>query len=368
MLVRHYISRLAAAGLLVLSGVFLLSSCGGEEKADSSAGKGWEDRIAHYSEQITKDPRHYPSFTALAAAYLEKAGDTGDHAALELAEKNAALSIEIQPSFEAYKMMARIEAYGHRFRKAIEWAGKAAGAAPESKADPETASILVDCYIGLGRMEDAKQALDSAKGENFYYYSVLGGYLKAQGNPTGAELAYERASRIALMQDAGNAQLWAEVMAAALWIDTGEPDKALPHLRKAEDIDPQSKALRVHKAEYLALKGDNREAESIYRSLLEKWNDPDIHRRLFSLLKKEGRADEANRHFEAAETGFKKAIEAGHVYPLGPYAKMLCEAGERLDEARRPSAENLKVKRDSEALATEECVSGKSRPRDFAHD
>lgn len=316
-------------------------------------------KISLFLAKIEEDPGHYPSHAMVAAAYLDKARETGGLEFLALARKHALRSLEIQPNIEAFKAMAKLEGFEHRFERSIEWAEKAAKAATESTADGEIAAILVDAYLGLGRPDEARHVLDSLSEEGFHKEAALGNYLKATGNPAEAERAFMNASEFALRENAGAAQAWAEIMAAGVWIDAGEHHKAVRHLKKAEKTDPGMKALQIHWAEYYEAEGERTIAAERYGSVLERSDDPEIHHRLFRLYKAMGNEDEARKHFDLSEKGFRKILSAGQIFALGPLAQLLCDAGEKLDEAKELSAENLKYKRDAEALATEKCLRSK---------
>jgi pentatricopeptide repeat protein len=355
--ITNTIKRLAIAGLF-FSSLWMFFACAGPEP--DSPPRGYARKLTYYGAIIDKHPDHYPAHASIAAAYLEKARSTNDPADLAKAREYVRRSIEIQPNYQAFKVYATIEGFAHHFKESIDWAQKAASSAADIGPDPETASILVDGYLGLGETEEAKKVVENIQDEGFYTSAAKGHYFKAIGENEKAAEEFQNAARFALMQNAADAQSWAEVMAAGVWIDAREPDRALPFIEKAEQIVPGSKAAEIHRAEYLVAKGKPEEAIDVYGSILKKAEDGEIHRRMFFLLKNLGREKEAGSHFEKAEKLFQRAIDAGEIYTLGPYAQMLCDAGVRLDEARKMSAENLKFKRDKEALATEKCVAGGS--------
>jgi tetratricopeptide (TPR) repeat protein len=356
-LISDRLLRLAGAGLF-LSAVLVSAACTGT-RTDAPP-KGYEKKLEYYGAVVAKYPDHYPAHASLAEAYLEKARITSDPGDLAKAREQARRSIEIQPNYQAFKVFATIEGYAHHFNESIEWARKASSSAADVGPDQETASILVDGYLGLGENEEAKKVIDNIRDAGFYASAARGHYFKTIGDNERAEKEFADAARFALMQNAADAQSWAEVMAAGVWLDAGLPDKALPFLEKAEKIAPDSKAAAIHRAEYLVEKGRPEQALAVYGSLLKKSEDGEIHRRMFVLLRKAGRDKEADDHFAKAEMLFRKAIAAGEIYSLGPLAQMLCDAGVRLDEARKMSAENLKFKRDKEALKTEQCLTGGS--------
>ncbi len=345
-----FIRRLAAAGLFLSA--LLSAAC----TRTAPPPEGFERKLAYYGGIIAKNPDHYPAHASLAEAYLEKARKTSDPAYLAMAREHVKRSIAIQPNYQAFKVFALIQGFAHRFSESIEWANKASASSADVGPDPETASILVDGYLGLGESDKAKEVIDKLGDESFYASAAKGHYFKAIGNNAEAADEFQKASRFALMQNASEAQAWAEVMTAGVWLDSGDPDRASPFLEKAEKISTGNKAAAIHRAEYLVAKGKTEDALTVYRSLLKKADDGEIHRRMFVLLRKMDRTEEAAAHFKEAEQLFRKAINAGEIYTLGELAQLLCDAGERLGEARKLSNENLKYKRDKQALATEKCL------------
>lgn len=346
--------RPALAGLLILPAL-IGPGCGRE----SDPGPKSDDAgllISYYLKRIEADPDHYPSHAMLANAYLDSARETADLEKLALARKHAEESLAIQPNIEALKAMAKIEGFEHRFESSLDWARKAANSAADSAPDGEISAIMVDAWLGLGEKEEARRVIDELAEDGFHKQAALGNYYKTTAKPDEAERAFINASEFALRENAGKAQTWAEIMAAGVWIDYGEHHKAMRHLEKAGKIDPDSALWKVHWAEYQEMEGELEDASDIYRSILGSSKNPEIHHRLFKLYELMDREADAKEQFDLAEKGYRKILDAGHIFALGPLAQLLCDAGERPDEARRLSTENLKYKRDAEALATEGCV------------
>lgn len=354
-----HIGRSAAAGLLVFSAA-LGPGCGGPE-GPGPAREISDLSIVYQLKRLEIDPDHYPSHAMLAVAYLDLARETADIEKLALARDHAKRSLKIQPSLEAFKAMARIEGFEHRFEESVKWAGMAAASSAGSVADGETTAILVDAYLGLGRNEEARRVIDGLSEDGFHKQAALGSYYRATGKVDEAARAFMNASEFALRENAGKAQAWAEVMVAGVWIDFGDHHRAVRHLEKATKIDADSKAVKVHRAEFHEKEGELDTAADIYRSVLETSKNPELQHRLFNLYRMMGRNSEAKQQFALAESGYRRIVESGHIFALGPLAQLLCDAGDRPDEAKRLSTENLKYKRDAEALATEQCVSQMAR-------
>ena len=312
-------------------------------------------KIAYYKKKIADYPRHYPAHTMLAAAYLERARETADPADLGRARASARKSIEIQPSFQAYKTFAMIEGFAHRFEESLTWAEKASKSAIESVPDSDLASIMTDAYLGLGQAEKAEKLLTTFKERDFHTSAAWGHLLKSRGSNDRAAAAFQDAARFARMENAGKAEAWAEVMTAGVWLDAGLPDKALGFIDQAARISPGDKQMLIHRAEYHLAKNQPEKAAEIYRDLLKSSDDPELHGRLFILEQKRADAGMAKLHFNAAVSGYRKAIDAGEIYTVGSLATLLCDAGMRPEDGIRLSEKNLLLKRDKEARNTRKC-------------
>ncbi len=332
------------------------AACAGSAPAEAT---GPELKIAYYKQKIAEYPDHYPAHAMLAAAYLEKVRETGDPADLKLARLSADKSNEIQPNYEAFKTLAQIEGFAHKFEKSLLWAEKALEGTADSKANGELAAIMVDAYLGLERHDEAEKLLATVGKRDFYTSAASGHLLKSLGKTVEAAAAYQEAARFARAENAGKAEAWAQIMTAGLWLDSGNPDKALEFIDKAERILPTDMQVSIHRAEYYLAKKQPEKAVSSYLRILKSSNDPEIHRRLFLLEKNRGNLENAKKHFTAAEAGFRRALDAGEVYTLGTLAQLFCDAGTDLNEARDLSKKNLLHKKDKEARDTEKCIEDK---------
>lgn len=112
------------------------------------------------------------------------------------------------------------------------------------------------------------------------------------------------------------------------------------------------KQLRLHWAEFYEAEGQLEKALAVYEALLEEQDNPEISRKTFLLARWHNQEHRAERHFEAAEKGFQRAIEAGEVYTWGALARLYAEADVNLEQALGLAQRNLEYKRDIEAEAT----------------
>src|SRR5690606_21279189 len=115
------------------------------------------------------------------------------------------------------------------------------------------------------------------------------------------------------------------VMAAGCLLDSGRAAEAEPYLKLASAMDPTNTVLAIHQAEFLAAMDRPKEALQVYNDLLRSGDDAEIHRRAFVIARDLGEKDQADRHFEAAESGFLKVVDMGEIFTLGPVAQLYCD-------------------------------------------
>jgi tetratricopeptide (TPR) repeat protein len=342
--------------------ILIMAGCAAKESAPPKQTSETERQIEFYRQKIAASDKHYPSYGMLAEVLLRRSRETGDHSLIAEARHNAEASMAIQPNYLAMKAMAMICNHTHRFADALSWADKAAGASAEGLAfDTELTAIVVEAHLGLGEIEKAAAALEQLqtvgkKQDDYYTASARGGVLKAQNKVDEAVKAFEAAREFAAKQGVNSGVVWANVMAAGCLLDSGRAAEAEPYLKLASAMEPTNTVLAIHQAEFLVATGQAKEALKIYNELLRSGDDAEIHRRAFVIARDLGDKGEAERHFEAAQSGFLKVVDMGEIFTLGPLAQLYCDAGTEADKARQYARQNWEFKRDAEAQATLACV------------
>lgn len=336
--------------LLVLLAAVPILGCAAEKGSRAASA---DERIRYYSRRIEKEPRLYPVHVQLAEAYFEKARKEHEPALLAKARESLARSLSIQPTFEAFLLEARLASYAHRFEDALGWANRAAQAAVYPN-DPAVTAITVEALLGLGRADEARRRLPppGAALADFHTAAALGRWLTDAKDFGGAHAAYVRAAALALEAKVPPLAAWAEVMAVGTLIDSGSPEAARPHLEAASRLGPKTEDLRLHEAELLEVTGRAAEALSAYEALRKDSPDPVVRHRAYLLARTLGKREAAARYLREAERGYERAVESGEVYTLGALAELYADAGIHLERALALAQENLKYKRDPEALAT----------------
>ena len=323
---------------------------------------GFDERIQYYSDKIDTYPRHCPAYAQLAVAYLDKARQTHDPTCLKKARQALRQSLEIQPNFQAFKTMAAVCNFAHRFEEALRWAKRAAEAAPD---DTAVTAMLVEAYLGLGRYGDAETILPQgnvAPGD-FHIAAARGHWFASLRRFNQAAAAFQESVDFARQAEEIDLVVWAAVSTAGALIDTSQLDQARKHLNAASRLDPMDLELRIHQAELIEAEGKLKKALASYEAILDDSNDPTIHAKVFTLARRLGQPVRAQRHFDAAEEGFRRAIDAGEVYTLGALAHLYAAADVHLELALDLARQNLQYKRDIAAQAILDSIRSKMEKR-----
>ena len=299
-----------------------------------------------------------------------RARETHDPALLAQARDAEARALSLQDNFEALLAMAAIQNYAHRFEDAIRWGNRAAAAAVNAPyiPDPAVTAMLVEAYLGLGQVDEAGRLVPppGTEAADFHSAASLGKWLAASGRADDAVRAYGRAADLARSAGASEAAGWAAAAAAGVLIETGQLPAARAHLETAAALDPRATSVRARRAQLNSAEGRLSDALAGYEAILIDDPDPVIAAQAYVAAARLGKTTAAARHFAAAERGFDSAIAAGEVYTLGPLAMLYADAGVHLDRALALAQENLRWKRDREAVNTLAAVraqqSSRARP------
>lgn len=316
-------------------------------------------RMRYYEEKLEHHPRLYPIHALLGIAYLDKARATYDPTWLLRAQKALGESNRIQPNLPAYKGLAALSNYRHRFAEGLMWARRVLATRPE---DTEGLAMLVEAHLGLGEV-DAARALLPVAGEqpqDFYTAAALGQWLSTQSYYEQAHRMFLLAAELAGAEDRQELWVWAMVMAAGMRIDAGRTEEAKLLLRQVAGVAPKDEALLLHWAEVHAAEGRRGEALAIYQRLLQDERDGGIYYLAFRLARNLDRPALAAEYLAAAERAFIVALDAGEVYTLEALARLYCDAGVKLERAHELAQRNLRYKRDLAASELLMCGAGQT--------
>jgi hypothetical protein len=338
--------RARRASLLGLLTVLATAAC-----TARSVGPTAQQRIERAEKTLARHPRHYPAAAELALARLDDARRTLDPQMVQAARDAAMQSLHIQANLEAYKAMAAIEGFAHRFALSLDWAQRARQTLP---GDSETTARAVEALLGLGRREEARRLLggDAARGADFYTLTSLAAVSGAEGDHAAAATIYERAAAAAAAQHVPALALWAHIMSAAAWLDGARYPQAEAALARAALFGADSPLLALQRAELLAATDQPQRAAALYAGTLRHHPDAEGYRRAMVLALASGDRARAGAYRRRAEEMLLPALRAGEVYTLGELARLYRDAGIHLQRAAALAEENLRYVRDREARET----------------
>jgi tetratricopeptide (TPR) repeat protein len=312
--------------------------------------------IRFYEAQLQQHPELFAGFAALGAAYLVKARETHDFAWLGKARKAATRSLELQSNLNALLTMAEICTFSHRFGEARAFIERAA-LIPRGGASVLT--LRIDAHLGLGELDAANQLIEPmlrAAAPSFAAWAARGRWFAEQERFDDANQAFIAAAEAARKQGNADLVVWAQTNAAGMYLDSGRPQLARPHLDAAAALTgvsgPTAAVLAVHWAEWHVLEGRPETALRIYESLIAHQEDPELLRRAYLLARLLADEQKAQSLFTAAEQAAERARAAGEVLALEAQALLYADAGVALQRADQLAQQNLRYKRDRSARQT----------------
>jgi tetratricopeptide (TPR) repeat protein len=118
-------------------------------------------RIRLWQSEVARDPDNYGSYNRLAAAYVQKARETGDISYFQLAESSLHASLKLESTHadaaQTFTQLATVHLAEHRFREAGEDAEKAIALSPGELAAYPCAG---DAQLELGNYDASQKFYD----------------------------------------------------------------------------------------------------------------------------------------------------------------------------------------------------------------
>lgn len=288
---------------------------------------------------IKRAPDQVEGYNLLAAAYLQKARETGDFGFNARAEAALKRSQEIAPEdFDALKLQATLLLAYHRFQEALEVARKAQALRPDNA---DVYGALTDAFVELGdypaAIETAQKMVD--KRPDTASYSRVSYLRELHGDTEGAIEAMRVAVKAADPRSPESVA-WCRVHLGLELMNAGRLREAEREFDEALAIFPDYHLALSAKARVRAGAGDTAAALELYKKSEERVPLPDTASALGDLLSQLGRADEAKKEYALAEF-----IERGGA-SAGTYSRQLAlfladhdlKLDEALEIARRERA------------------------------
>lgn len=180
---------------------------------------------------------------------------------------------------------------------------------PENTEAKSTAA-LIELQQGKEGSLETMKAVSEQKGAGFFEHFNLGSVLQARGDWAGAEAAYERAVKV----QADNPFALTELGLLAL--QRGDPNAALPRLKKASELAPNEWVPRQAWARALAAIGQVGQAVSLLTGAVNQFKDEvSLYLELFNLSMVAGSFQTAGK--AAMELRRLKPDDAQSIYRHG---------------------------------------------------
>lgn len=287
-------------------------------------------RISTAQAMIDRAPSNPAGFNLLAAAYMQKARETGDFSLNAKAEAALGRAAQVAPEDQdTVKLRAKLLLTYHRFGEALEAARRAQQRAPR---DHDVYGALTDALVEVGDYPgavEAAQTMVNLRPDTASYSRVS--YLRAlHGDNAGAIEAMRLAAESASPQDP-EGRAWCRVHLGDELMNAGRAADAEREYDYALYIFPDYYAALAAKARARVAAGDTEAAIKFYTRAQERVPLPDTVIALGDLYKSLGRDEEAARQYKLVEF-IENAGAGAQTYSL-QLALFWADHDENLDKA-----------------------------------
>jgi tetratricopeptide (TPR) repeat protein len=292
---------------------------------------------------IEHEPTRAKGYAMLAAAYMQKARESGDFSLNAKAEEALARAEQFEPdNYDALKLRAKLLLTYHRFGEALEAARRAQARDPR---DHDNYGALTDALVELGDYEAAvaaAQAMVDLRPDTASYSRVS--YLRElHGDAKGAVEMMRVATEAASPNDPESVA-WCRVHLGDALVRAGRAAEAEREYDHALFVFPDYHVALAAKARARLAAGDVEAAESFYRRAIERVPLPDYAAALGDLYTKLGRAEDARRQYELVEFIERTGAQGGTY--TRQLAMFWADHDTRLDEALDVARRERAARRD----------------------
>lgn len=271
-----------------------------------------DKHIRNAQNNIKQAPENPQGYNMLAAAFMQKARETGDFSFNARAEEAIKHSFRVKPdNNEGLKTQAAVLLNFHRFAEALEVAKKVQAKNPNNH---EIYGALVDAYVELGKYDeavDAAQKMVDLRPDTASYSRIS--YLRSlHGDTKGAAGMMKMAATSA---SPGNPEsiAWTRVHLGDELMNLGKLKEAEHEYDFALFSFPDYHLALAAKAKARFANGDTQEAVKLYKRAIERVPSPEYIAALGDLYAKLGKPDEAEKQYEQVEF-IEKSGDFGGTY------------------------------------------------------
>lgn len=247
--------------------------------------------------QSSSDPMGY---NLLAAAYMQKARETGDFSLNAKADAALNRSNEVAPDdYDAIKLRAKLLLTYHRFAEALEVARRAQQIKPK---DHDVYAAITDALVELGDYEgavEAAQTMIDLRPDTASYSRIS--YLRTLHGDTKGAIEAMRVAVDANDPNDHEGEAWCRVQLGNELINAGQLADGEREFDHALFVFPDYHLALAAKAHARMMAGDMETAADFYRRALERVPLPDYAIALGDLYTKLGRAEDAKRQYDLVE-------------------------------------------------------------------
>lgn len=308
---------------------------------------------------IEKQPADAKGYNLLAAAFMQKARETGDFSFNGRAEESLNQSFKVAPNnVDASKLRAALLLSYHRFSEALQVAQAI------TPKDSSVYGAMVDALVELGdypRAVDTAQKMVDLRPDTASYSRIS--YLRTlHGDTKGAVEAMQMAANSANVKDPESGA-WCRVHLGDELMNLGKLTEAEREYDHALFLFPDYHLALAAKARARYAAGDNEGAIMFYQRAVKRVPLPEYIAPLGDLYAKLGRAEEAKQQYDQVEF-IEKMGAAGDTYSR-QLAMFWADHDIRLDDALAAAEREYAARKDiytADALAW--CLYKKGRFED----
>ena len=296
--------RPAASLLAALALALFIVGCGGSQGTTGNAGapadptattsgviRFWEDRVK-------RDRLDFVAYNKLAAAYIQRARETGDVSDYSRAQAALEASLNSLPenNYTAVVLLAAVHVVKHEFEDAMALAEEAISLKP---GDLYGYAVLGDAQLALGRYDEAYETYLKVVAESpgLSSFSRLAHLLQLRGDLDSAELAWQNAISTDGRRRPENTA-WARVQMGHFYFNTGDLDSAEARYESALEAFPDYVHALAGLAKVRAARSDYDEAISLYSQVVARYPIPEYVIALGDVYHAAGRETEAVKQYD----------------------------------------------------------------------
>jgi tetratricopeptide (TPR) repeat protein len=273
----------------------LVRSDGSERRVGAATHSTTASQVAKLEQQVQMSPADVESLSNLAAAYTQRARETGDPSFYTLADRAVQRALTQDPNnVQSIVVAGGLALARHDFNGALMLGERAAQIEPNIAA---SYGVITDANVELGRYAAAIAAAQAMADlhPDFASYSRISYIRELHGDIPGAIAAMEQAvgAGSTLPQDG----VWGCVLLGNLHLASGDVDGAAQQYERAAAELPGDPTAEFGLAHLATARGDLAGAEAHLRAAIALRPQPDYVIALGDLLSSQGHTREAEEQY-----------------------------------------------------------------------